>query len=119
MNFYSLRISAPDEKTKDIARILGIEPNYDVGGWGLEIVDKDWRFDPSVIDNFLSILEGKYDELNRIGISADDISIWRLYEYGKNKECNMELHPELMLKMGSKGIIYCVSCWQKNSVIYL
>mgnify|MGYP001806443121 FL=1 len=63
----------------------------------------------SYIQKLVSILENKYEQLNKIGIKRSDISIWYLYAY--NGQCNMEFLPEDMLLLGKEGISFCVSCW--------
>ena len=60
----------------------------------------------------LSLLEGKYERLESIGISREDISIWVLYEY--EGQCNMEYDPVSMKKIGENGIVLCISCWEKE-----
>jgi hypothetical protein len=118
MDYYILQIAASDEKVDDVSRILGMNPNDCNGiGWRLEIKEQDVPQDSNFVDYFLLIMEGKYDKLKEIGVDSGDISIWMLYEY--DQQCNMEFEPELLLKMGGKGIIFCISCWQKDSVIHL
>ena len=118
MYYFRLQIFTQDERIESISRVLGIDANtLNAPGWCLEIRESDVRSDSNYVDYFLSILEQKYDELNKIGINADDISIWMLYEY--DQQCNMELSPELMYKLGSRGITHCISCWEKGSIMYI
>jgi hypothetical protein len=86
--YYSLRIGASDEQVEDINGILGVKSNYPPD-WGLKLIERENDEIIHFIDYFLSILNGKYEQLERIGITRDDISVWMLYEY--DNECNMEL----------------------------
>jgi hypothetical protein len=61
---------------------------------------------------FLNFLAGKYDELAKIGINRENISIWRNYQY--DQECNLEVSPEQMKSLGEQGIVLCISCWQHH-----
>ncbi len=59
---------------------------------------------------YLSVLEGKYEALEDIGVSRNDISIWKLYAY--DGQCNMEFLPEDMYSIGKERVSLCVSCWE-------
>lgn len=76
------------------------------------MIEKD--SDPYIdfINEFLDLLEGKYDQLLKIGIARDDITVWMLYEY--DGQCNMEFLPEQMKRLGANGITLCVSCWESS-----
>lgn len=113
MYYYSLRIDVRcDTQISQINEILGIVSNGDSGFWELEVIreldDQSFNF----IDFFLSLLNGKYIEMENIGIYKEDISIWMLYEY--EGQCNMEFRPIDMEELGKQGIILCISCWEKE-----
>lgn len=110
MYYYSLRINATDKQSKIINKILGIESNYPVFGWGIEIIQNETDCSLNPIDYFLKVLEGNYDRLKDIGIFRSDISIWILYEY--REQCNLEFSPKEMEKIGREGITLCISCWE-------
>ena len=58
---------------RQVNELLGVRSNYSKEDWYLEVVQKEddppFRF----IDYFLSLLEGKYERLESIGISREDI----------------------------------------------
>ena len=107
--FFSLRIKATPEQSYKITNILGIGPNYPQLGWEHDLVVKDNEYS-NFIDYFISILRGKYEKLEDIGITRDKISIWMIYEY--EEQCNMEFTPEDLKKLGDNGINLCVSCYE-------
>lgn len=111
MFYYSLRINAPEEIYDEINKLLGVDSNYPEAGWGIKIEANENTYDINIVDYFLSLLEGKYDELSKIGVQRDDITIWMLYEY--DGQCNMEIFPKEMYDMGRNGIALCISCWEK------
>ena len=84
--------------------------NFLYANWGIEIIQSGENFS-EILVYFLSLLEGKYEKLESIGISRENISIWILYEY--EGQCNMEYDPESMKKLGESGILLCISCWEK------
>ena len=84
--------------------------NFPYADWGIEIIQSGENFS-EILVYFLSLLEGKYEKLESIGISRENISIWILYEY--EGQCNMEYDPESMKKLGESGILLCISCWEK------
>ena len=113
MYYYSLRINTVNLiQVRQVNELLGVRSNYSKEDWYLEVVQKEddppFRF----IDYFLSLLEGKYERLESIGISREDISIWVLYEY--EGQCNMKYDPVSMKKIGENGIVLCISCWEKE-----
>ncbi|WP_026461430.1 hypothetical protein [Adhaeribacter aquaticus] len=105
-----------------ITQILGIAPtefksnnkfdnSYGVWTYSVDINDEEPYFD--FINNFLDILEPKFDSLEKIGIQKDDISFWHLYEY--DQQCSMEFQPLEMKRLGESGITLCIDCWEKAS----
>lgn len=107
--FFSLRIESTSEQAPKITDILGVEPNYPRVTWGYKLIVKDDGY-TNFIDCFLGILEGKYDRLQDIGVTREEISIWMIYEY--EGQCNMEFSPIDMKKLGDSGITFCVSCYE-------
>lgn len=111
MLYYNLQIDASIDKYGIINEILGIKSNSPHTGWQLGLEQKDEDEYIYFIDYFLSLLEGKYERLEKNGIIRDNISIWILYEY--KEQCNMEFSPRDMYNLGKEGITLCVSCWEK------
>lgn len=113
MYYYSLRINTVNLiQVRQVNELLGVRSNYPKeDDWSLEVVPKEDDPPFLFIDYFLSLLEGKYEKLESIGISRENISIWILYEY--EGQCNMEYDPESMKKLGESGILLCISCWEK------
>jgi hypothetical protein len=108
-NYYSLRINSNNKE--EIFMILGISSNFvnsDI--WIYEVIEgeQDPYFD--FINEFLNILDGKYESLSQIGISREDITIWLIYEY--DNQCNLEFDPNLLYRLGKENIRLCISCYQ-------
>lgn len=108
---YNLRISCSrDTQKQKISNFLGVKANKQMDGiWCLEVEEEeiDGYFD--FIKHFLDILEGKYEQLESIEISKEDISLWFLYGY--ENECNMEFLSSDLKRLGNNGISLCISCW--------
>lgn len=109
--YYNLQIDAPKDQYEEINIILGVESNSPHSGWQLGRIQRENDEYIPYIDFFLSILDGKYEALGKIGINRNDISIWKLYEY--EGQCNMEFSPKDMYRLGKEGIVLCVSCWEE------
>jgi len=111
---YKLQIITPSIKDAlKVSKILGVEATHITNAyWELEITEK--KSDPPIyfIDLFIDYLTGNYDELVKIGIVRDNISISMTYKY--DQQCNMEFSPEEAKKVGRHGIKLGISCW-KNS----
>ena len=112
-----------------ISKILGVDPSFPSEDWYLVVIQKyppfgypasedyqDWDDDDSEprsqISNFLDLLEGKYQELAKVGVDRKDITIWYYYEY--DGQCNMEFSPEITKQLGENEITLCVTCWDSG-----
>lgn len=120
MNYYRLDIQTENDISKynAISSLLQLSPRkvnqnetfaYSVWSYEVEVKDEENSFD--FINNFLDILEPKFDELEKSQISKSDITFWLLYEY--DQQCNMEFNPKEMKRLGENEITLCVSCWEK------
>ena len=120
MNYYRFDIQTENDISKynAITNLLQLSPKkvnqkddfaYSIWTYEIEINGKDKPYD--FINNFLDILEPKFEELVKIQIDKDDITFWFLYEY--DQQCNMEFNPREMKRLGENEITLCVSCWEK------
>lgn len=110
--YYSLRIYLEDESQRNVVdSILGIASNWNAtkGLWDLEIIQGENDQPFPFIDYFLSLVEGKYEQLERVGISWEGITLWMLYEY--DGVCEIEFTPNELRRLGNSGITLCISCW--------
>ena len=105
---YTLQIDASSEQVAEITQILGVEPNDSSTEWKYKLVEKENDEYINFTEQFTAILVGKYNKLENIGITRDDITIWMIYEY--EGQCNMEFSPDEMKKLGDNGISFCISC---------
>lgn len=108
---YNLRIScSSDRQIEKVSNLLSVKPNKQMGNiWCLEVEEQESEEYFDFINHFLDILEGKYEQLESIKISREDISLWFLYEY--EDQCNMEFLSNNLKRLGGNGISLCVSCW--------
>lgn len=112
MYFYEIRIlNTSCIQIDQIDRILGVKSSYRTGMWRYELTGLPDDCQDLVIDQFLALINGKYNQLESIGISRDSITFWLLFEY--DQECNLEFNPKELEKIGKEGIALCVSCWKK------
>lgn len=107
---YVLKIMSEKDIKNSVSSILGIESNYKFSGWGYEIIEKEEDDYFDFISTFLDLLKGKYEELSKLGIQKEDITIWMIYRY--NGQCNMEFDPISMKRLGDNGIKLCISCYE-------
>ena len=116
MSNYNYQLRIKSDNISQVTEILGLTSQCESDAfWMIEISES--ALDPPIdyFSKFLGVLEGKYGELQRIGVSRSDLSIWILYEY--EDQCNIELRPENMAKLGKNGIVLCFSCWQRGEII--
>jgi hypothetical protein len=121
---FVLEIKIERGQGKDsISNILGIQPNWKSKDWCYAVIvdyddesnildeDEYEDFDdiPSFIDEFIDLLDGKFEQLAEIDIKRSDIIFWRYYAY--NSQCNMEFTPKELRKLGDNEIRLCITCW--------
>ena len=120
MNYYRFDIHTENDIStyNAITNLLQLSPKnvnqkdefaYSIWAYEIETDSKDEPFD--FINNFLDILEPKFEELAKIQINKDNITFWFLYEY--DQQCNMEFNPREMKRLGENEITLCISCWEK------
>jgi hypothetical protein len=95
-----------------VSKILERQPDEDQPYWEIIITQEEHDGPIYYIDEFINLLDGKYDALSELGIPRENISIWRYYEY--DRECNMEISPREMQLLSENGIVLCISCWQSG-----
>ena len=122
MKYYQLFIETDNnpELYNHITKILCLQPTEDENyisknkylTWMYMVAESEDAPYFDFINNFLDILEPKFDELESIGITKDKILFWKLYEY--DQQCGMEFHPQEIKRLGNSGIHLNIDCWQKN-----
>lgn len=123
MKYYRISIHTDNtvETYNRISDLLGVQPMEDTLNdnsndhyniWTFEKEDDENDDTPyfDFINNFLDLLEPKFEQLEKLGIKRDDISFW--YLYGYDQQCGMEFHPKEMKRLGESGIVLCIDCWQ-------
>lgn len=128
MKYHRLYIDTDNniDKYNKITNLLGIQPtqfnrkrfsddDIDLWTYSVDLDDEEPYFD--FINKFLDILEPKFEGLEQIGISKENITFWYLYEY--DQQCAMEFHPQEMKRLGDNGIVLCIDCWQLDNKIEL
>ena len=121
MKYYRLDISTDNtaDTLNKITNILGWTPSkvddenrrdnrYMV--WSYSVDESADNFD--FINIFLDKLEPNFDELQKLGVTKDDITFWLLYAY--DQQCGMEFAPKEMKRLGDNGITLCIDCWQTD-----
>lgn len=108
---YQLRIASGDPF--EIARVVNMPSQGDDDVcWVIEVAEADDDPPYDYVNEFIGIVEGRYEELQAIGVSRADVSVWVLYEY--EQQCNIELRPADMEKLGKNGVTWCLSCWEQD-----
>ena len=112
-NTYEIQISAKKELHSCINDILEFHAtSSSENTWYYSVIEKEGDEYYDFINNFLNMLEGRYEKLSQIGIGREDIIIWHIYVH--DGQCNLEFDPQRMKKLGEKGISLCVSCYHEN-----
>ncbi|WP_200974471.1 hypothetical protein [Echinicola sp. 20G] len=124
MKYYQLFIDTDNnaETYNRVTDILGLQPTKSEKNKTSEDRYSTWMYivtetetDPyfDFINNFLDILEPKFANLEKLGVTRDKILFWKLYEY--DQQCGMEFHPQEMVRLGQSGIHLNIDCWTNNT----
>ncbi|AFY71731.1 hypothetical protein Pse7367_3496 [Thalassoporum mexicanum PCC 7367] len=109
---YKLQIRAEQVTPSEISLILGQKASRSfTKTWVYELTDTLSDV-PYLVDEFLKILDGKFEILEQNGIKRSDIVFRYIYEY--DQQCNMEFNPKEMKRMGENGIKLCITCWERG-----
>jgi hypothetical protein len=123
MNYYRLNITTDGtvDNYNEISKVLGVQATDIPGGkfdnnpfdlWTYCVNETDDGPYYDFINEFLDILESKFTDLEKLGVTRDKITFWRVYEY--DQQCGMEYHPKEMKRLGESGIVMCIDCFQTN-----
>ena len=120
MKYHRLYIhtNSSSDTFNGVTNLLGLQPTeteddkaspdrYSSWLYEVETGDEDSYYD--FINSFLDILEPKFADLEKLGVTKDNILFWLLYEY--DQQCGMEFHPQEMLRLGQSGIHLNIDCW--------
>ncbi|HAY3499781.1 hypothetical protein HZQ11_10585 [Elizabethkingia anophelis] len=123
MKYYQLFIDTDDnsETYNSLTKLLKLQPTENEMNKASEYNNSSWMYmvtetenDPNFdfINNFLDILEPKFADLEKLGVTRDKILFWILYEY--DQQCGMEFHPQEIIRLGQSGIHLNIDCWTKK-----
>lgn len=114
--YYRIDIKLEDSESlhnqiSDLLKVQAKKESAPFARWSYEVVSRadDDYFD--FINEFLNLLEPRFEKLERLGVKREDISIWFLYNY--DQQCNMEFDSQRMKRLGESGVTLCISCWEK------
>lgn len=110
--FYWLEIWTSPEQYHEVCEIMGLIPEHKprsiIKIQPLEVEDEPQWYE---IDAYLDLLEPKYEDLEAIGISRSNISIWINVSHDEDS-CEIYMDPLTILRLGEEGIKPCITCWQ-------
>jgi hypothetical protein len=111
---FVLKVDCEEDQESLVTKILEREPDIDEAYWQISIYQEKDSYPVNYIQDFIKVLNGKYDALHQLGIQKSNISVWYYYEY--DQECNIEILPEEMKLLSDNGIVLCISCWQNSNI---
>lgn len=121
MKYYQLFIDTENnlDTYNSITKLLGIQPieegkmaENQYSSWMYMVTEMEASSSFDFINVFLDILEPKFTDLEKLGVTRDKILFWLLYEY--EQQCAMEFHPQEMSRLGQSGIHLNIDCWASN-----
>jgi hypothetical protein len=120
MKYHQLHIDTDGtaDNYNEISILLGVQPTefhknklndnpFVTWTYTVNVGEEEPYYD--FINKFLDILEPKFADLEKIGVTKDNILFWLLYEF--DQQCGMEFHPQEMKRLGESGIHLNIDCW--------
>lgn len=94
--------------------LLEREHNTEADCWEFEIEENEMYrdFPTFYLTELVGIVKDKFEDLRKIGIRRDMISIWRCVGY--EREGYMEYAPEDLKLLGENGIKFRISCYPEE-----
>jgi hypothetical protein len=123
MKYYKLSIDTENsaDTLNSVTNLLGLKPTETeddksstdrYSSWMYMVTENDTDPCFDFINAFLDILEPKFSDLEKLGVTRDKILFWMLYEY--DQQCAMEFHPQEMARLGQSGIHLNIDCWPQS-----
>ena len=106
-----LNIIHESAKDSSIAKVLGVSETQVVTEPTLWSFQLERKVDEGYVDHLgylMDLLEGKFEELAKLGIQKMDISIRWTHYY--EDQCHLEFIPDILERMGKKGITLELIC---------
>lgn len=107
--YYRLQIDCEPTQQETVSTILDLTPTIK-SPWIFEIEVDQIPIDG--ITYLVGLLSDKFERLNQLGITRENISIWILYAY--ENQCNLEFTPTQLGLLSNERIHLCISCWEAN-----
>ncbi|MEG0796072.1 MAG: hypothetical protein RR397_06150 [Odoribacter sp.] len=97
--------------------LLDQEHNTDSPDWEFEMEEEEFYGDcPMIyISLLLDLIRNKFDDLEKIGIKRDMISIWRVVNY--EREWYMEYQPSDLKELVEYDISFRISCYPTDDTM--
>ncbi len=105
---FILRIDTPNENFEEVSKIFEIIPSDTSNYWDYIIKNKGFL---ESLDEISCIVKEKFQYLEDIEITKNDITIWLYFEY--SNQCNMEFSPKFLNILAELNMTFCVSCWER------
>ena len=108
--YYSLRIEVKKESNYlALTNAFNTGARMPDGSWGIEVKKTEEEYF-DFVSYFMKLLDSKSENLEALGVSKDEITVWLLYEY--KEQCNLEFSPMELEALARKGVRFCISCWE-------
>lgn len=111
---YMLKIYCSDERMSQVSKVLGVDPTeVQHGYWGLEVSDEEIADGVDAVGRVLGLLDGKFEDLERIGVARSDVSIWLFVEY--QGQCSLLFTAQDLCRIAEKKLDLCIECWEVSA----
>ena len=110
--FYWLEIWVDPAKHQKVKKIMG-DASRENARSILKLFPSEQDDSPQwyELQQYLEILEDKYDKLDDLGIRRSDISVWINCAY-EDDSCEINFDPITLLRFGEEEIKPCITCWK-------
>lgn len=107
--YYRLQIDCEPTQYENVSIILGVTPSKN-RPWIVEV--EAGQISSDGITYLVSLLIDKFEQLNQLGITRENISVWIIYAY--QQQCNLEFTPTQLGLLSQEAIRLCISCYEVN-----
>ena len=110
--FYWLEIWVDPTKHKKVKKVMG-DSSKETARSILKLFPSEQDDSPQwyELQQYLELLEDKYEKLDDLGVKRSDISVWMNCAYEDNS-CEINFDPVTLLRFGEEEIKPCITCWK-------
>lgn len=115
-SYYEIQVKASRNAIEEITNEYGNSHREFDTSWSYIIDETAINF-AEARSTILNIIRRLYEKEIIFRKDINQVIVWFMYEYVE--QCNMEFSPEFLKGLSILDVTLCISCWEKESDLFL